>query len=268
VLCLRDDTSNITLDYLFSTDLCLTVAQLTPNGQLRHGQNMSFVLRITAPPSDREISGYLTIRAVGDNGSAQWVAIPITVKASGRPGATVSVEGLGLALAIFLALGGIALGWNEVVLLALLTLLLPLYSKIRREEVLDQYTRGKLHGYIIANPGEHYNSLKAQLRMKNGTLAYHLRVLEREGFVKSARDGPFKRFYPQEMAVPKRRSEFSSIQEIVLENIRASPGVTQNDLARRMGVSSQVVNYHVRGLVTAGRVRLERLGRTTKCYIK
>jgi predicted transcriptional regulator len=93
-------------------------------------------------------------------------------------------------------------------------------------------------------------------------------VLEREGFVKTARDGMFKRFYPEKASIPRRKSEFSAIQEIVLENVSSSPGITQNELARKMGVSSQVVNYHVRNLVNAGVLRLEREGRVTRCFPK
>ena len=268
VFCRREDVDNVTISYLFSPELRLKVEVLTPPGDLRPGENRTWTLRISAPSSEKDLNGVLSVRAVGDNRTAEWTQISIHIKPTPQTRAVVSMEGLGVALAIFLALGGIALGWNEAVLFALLTFMTPLYSKIRREEILDQYTRGKIHGYIIANPGEHYNSLKAQLKLKNGTLAYHLRVLEREGYVKSARDGPFKRFYPIEAAVPKRKSEFSSIQEIVLENVRASPGTTQNDLARKMGVSSQVVNYHIRSLVTAGTIRLERDGRITRCYLK
>jgi uncharacterized membrane protein/predicted transcriptional regulator len=268
VQCRRDDVPNVTVRFIVSAGLDLKVELLTPSDDLVSGDNRSWVLRISAPDTDRDVEGFILVCAVGENQTAQWVQIPIKIKAAARHGATISVEAVGLALVVFLALGGIAVGWNEVVILAIITQFLPLYSKIRREEVLDQYTRGKIHGYIIANPGEHYNSLKAQLDLKNGTLAYHLRVLEREGYVKSARDGPFKRFYPQEAVVPKNRSEFSSIQEIVLENVRASPGITQNDVAVRMGVSSQVVNYHIRNLVRAGRIRLQREGRTTRCYLK
>ena len=195
--CRMEDVANVTIEYMLSEGLELDVEVLTPSGDLQAGDNRTWILKIAAPSSDRDIDGYISVRAVGDNQSAQWVHIPVSIRAPPRHGAVISVEAVGIALAVFLALGGIAVGWNEVVMFALITQLLPLYSKIRREEVLDQYTRGKIHGYIIANPGEHYNSLKAQLRLKNGTLAYHLRVLEREGYVKSVRDGPFKRFYPQ-----------------------------------------------------------------------
>jgi len=235
-------------------------------GKMAPGTYHSAIIKMKAKGTvTSEVRYSFTVRVGGDGVSG--IANNITLVLRPTRGPTYSVGSLGIALGIFLALGGLALGWNEAVLLALITLFLPLYSKIRRDEVLDRYLRGKIHGYIIANPGEHYSSIKAQLKLKNGTLAYHLRVLEREGYIKSARDGVFKRFYPMDAAIPRKRKEFSSIQEIVLENIRGTPGITQNALARKMGVSTQVVNYHVRQLAAAGILRLERVGRETRCYV-
>jgi len=268
VLCTGSGVGNVSLRITGGEGLDLTyeITELPRN--LSAGENYTFIVVLRAKNSGRSAAtGTLVIQAVGHGATAPAQTVYVSVQPAPRPTPVVSMEGLGIALAIFLALGGIAVGWNEVVLVALLNLLLPMYVKLRREEVLDQYTRGKIHGYIIANPGEHYNSIKAQLRLKNGTLAYHLRVLEREGYVKTTRDGMFKRFYPMESLVPRRKSEFSAIQEIVLEHIRSSPGANQNELARQMGVSSQVVNYHIRNLVAAGIIRLERDGRETRCYL-
>ncbi len=39
-----------------------------------------------------------------------------------------------------------------------LGLLVPLYTKLKKEEILDDFTRGKIYGYIVANPGDNYNS--------------------------------------------------------------------------------------------------------------
>jgi len=268
VLCTGSDIGNVTLRITGAEELGLAYQVTELPRDLRAGENHTFlVLLRPSGPTGAVTKGTLTIQAVGEGVSAEPQTVTVTLQPAPRGGPVVSMEGLGMALAVFLVLGGLALGWNEVVLVAMLNLLLPVYVKLRREEVLDQYTRGKIHGYIIANPGEHYNSIKAQLRLKNGTLAYHLRVLEREGYVKTTRDGMFKRFYPDSALLPRRRSEFSAIQEIVLENVRSSPGITQNELARRMGVSSQVVNYHIRNLVAAGAVRLDREGRLTRCYL-
>jgi predicted transcriptional regulator len=268
VLCTGSDIGNVSLRITGAEELGVTYRVTELPRDLRAGENHTFLVVLrrgggTASATD----GTLTIEAVGEGVSAPVQTVSIKLEPAPRAGHVVSMEGLATALGVFLALGGLALGWNEVVLVAILNLLLPVYVKLRREEVLDQYTRGKIHGYIIANPGEHYNSIKAQLRLKNGTLAYHLRVLEREGYVKTTRDGMFKRFYPEAALLPRRRSEYSAIQEIVLENVRTSPGITQNELARRMGVSSQVVNYHIRNLVAAGAIRLDREGRLTRCYL-
>jgi predicted transcriptional regulator/uncharacterized membrane protein len=266
VLCTGSSVGNVSLRVTGAEEMGLRYEITELSRSLGAGENHTFLV-VLRPDGSRTARGTLTIRAVGEGVSAEPIVVSVGVQPAPRPVPVVSMEGLGIALGIFLALSGLAFGWNEVVLVALINLLLPLYVKLRREEVLDHYTRGKIHGYIIANPGEHYNSLKAQLRLKNGTLAYHLRVLEREGYVKTTRDGMFKRFYPMEAPLPRRKSEFSGMQEIVLEHIRAEPGTNQNELARRMGVSSQVANYHIRNLVAAGMVRLERDGRETRCYL-
>jgi uncharacterized membrane protein/predicted transcriptional regulator len=268
VLCTGSGIGNVSLRISGGEGLGLDWKITELPRDLGAGENHTFLVALYAGGERSSTArGTLTIQAVGEGVSAPPQTVSVVLQPAPRPRQVVSMEGLGIALGIFLALSGLAIGWNEVVLVAFLNLLLPLYVKLRREEVLDHYTRGKIHGYIIANPGEHYNSIKAQLRLKNGTLAYHLRVLEREGYVKTTRDGMFKRFYPMEALVPRRKSEFSAIQEIVLESIRNSPGANQNELARRMGVSSQVVNYHIRNLVAAGIVRLERDGRETRCYL-
>jgi predicted transcriptional regulator/uncharacterized membrane protein len=268
VLCTGSAIGNVSLGITGGEGLGLRYEITEVTRSLGAGENHTFLV-VLRPDGSRTAAarGTLTIRAVGEGVSAEPINVAVSIQPAPRPVPVVSMEGLGIALGIFLALSGLALGWNEVVLVAFINLLLPLYVKLRRDEVLDHYTRGKIHGYIIANPGEHYNSLKAQLRLKNGTLAYHLRVLEREGYVKTTRDGMFKRFYPMEALVPRRKSEFSGMQEIVLEHIRAAPGTNQNELARQMGVSSQVANYHIRNLVAAGMVRLERDGRETRCYL-
>jgi predicted transcriptional regulator len=123
-----------------------------------------------------------------------------------------------------------------------------------------------IRGYIIANPGDHYNSIKRNLGLKNGSLTYHLKVLEREDIVKSERDGVFKRFYPKDERIPADIMHVTKIQESILNEIIDNPGVTEKGLATNIGVSHQVVNYHVKKLVRANLVKTERLGKTTKYY--
>lgn len=158
------------------------------------------------------------------------------------------------------------MGGSEVGKYGIFPALVFLYTKLRRVEVLDHYTRGQIHGYIIANPGDHYNNIKEELGLNNGSLAYHLKVLEREGYIVSQRDGMYRRFYPARARPPKER--LSPMQRLVVEEIRKTEGCSQKDIARRLDISPQVVNYHVKMLAAAGIVNLEKDGRETLCYVE
>ncbi len=143
----------------------------------------------------------------------------------------------------------------------------PLYSRLKKEEVLDHFVRGQIYGFISAHPGEHYNSLKDALKVTNGTLAHHLRTLEIQGFVKSLRDGIYKRFYPVEMQIPRDKGiRLSDLQENILGLIRHDGGPTQQEIAGQVGVSQQTVSYNLRHLSREGLVRMEKLGRTKRYF--
>ena len=97
---------------------------------------------------------------------------------------------------------------------------LPLYTRLKKEEVLDQFTRGRIYEHIRNYPGDHYNSIKQKLKLNNGAVAYHLRTLERENLIKSKRDGIFKLFYPVEMEIPRKGEvRLSAIQKNIMEKI-------------------------------------------------
>ena len=148
----------------------------------------------------------------------------------------------------------------------MLPFLMLLYTKIRRVEVLDHYLRGQIHGYIIANPGDHYNNIKDELGLNNGSLAYHLKVLEREGYIISQRDGMYKRFYPSKARPPKER--LSPMQRMIVDEVKKGEGCSQKDIARRLRISPQVVNYHIKMLRAAGVIRCEKDGRETLCFLE
>jgi predicted transcriptional regulator len=270
IICSQADASGVFLRAVPSGGLRVDVEILTPPVELRSGEDWTSQLRIMAPSSlgNSSRSGTLEISVIGAGaiGDTRSLIVSIAEAVPVKSGTSLAAIGAVAALSV-VVLAAVAIGWTEVGLVALTSLLLPLYSKIRKEEVLDQFTRGKIQGYITAYPGEHYNSIKVQLGIKNGALAYHLKVLEREGYVSSIRDGVYKRYYPKETILPLRRGQFSQMQEMVLGHIRESPGISQDGLARAMKVSNQVVYYHVRNLMAAGAVRLEKDGKQTHCYI-
>lgn len=157
---------------------------------------------------------------------------------------------------------------NENAKWAFLLFFLPLYSKIKRERVLDHFVRGQIFGYIQANPGEHYNGIKDALGLTNGSLAHHLRTLEREQFVKSRRFGLYRRFYPMHYRIPDQDAfQPNDVQRTILDVIGQSPGITQKEIATRLGLTPPTVNYHVAVLSERNLINVVRQGRSTHCSI-
>ena len=158
---------------------------------------------------------------------------------------------------------------SENVKLALFMLIVPLYTKIRRERVLDHFIRGQIYGYILANPGEHYNAIKLALGLTNGSLAHHLKTLEREEFVKSRKFGLYRRFYPKHMRIPEE-GDFSmnNIRKNIVDVIGENPGISQKEIATAINITAPTVNYHIGILASAKMIRVVREGRRTNCFVE
>ena len=170
-----------------------------------------------------------------------------------------------MALIVIVAL---AVAWStEASKVALLGLGLPLYTKLRKEKVLDDFTRGRIYGYITAFPGEHYNSIKRALDLPNGTFAHHLSVLEKEGHIKSRTDSTLKRYYPMDMKVPSPGGTLKHTPTLIMEVIKETPGISQREVAAVLGLSSSTVGYHVEDLIERGYVRKERRGMGLRYYV-
>ena len=147
-------------------------------------------------------------------------------------------------------------------------IILPLYTKLTKKDVLDHFVRGEIFGYIKVHPGDNYTTIKKNLDLNNGTLTYHLNVLEKEGYIKSWSHGGHKYFYPQGVKIPGNGVKNPSIYDAIIKSIKDSPGISIRDIAAVTGISRQLANYHVRKLVAEGRVELERKSLSKVCYLK
>jgi len=155
-------------------------------------------------------------------------------------------------------------------LLAFLPLLIPMYTRIQKEDVLDQFVRGQIYGYIKTNPGVHYNQIRRGMDVKNGTLSYHLSVLEKTELIKSRREGlRYRAFYPTGMKFPKeQRFRLTEFQISILNIIKENGGITQKEIAMKLGKKPQTINYNIKVLAQADIIEVIKKGRKTVCYYK
>ena len=156
---------------------------------------------------------------------------------------------------------------TEVGKYRLLVLFLPLYTRLNRDEVLDNELRGMIRGCILADPGIHYKAIVRRLDLTNGTAAYHLRTLEREGFVVSRNDGHLKRFYPAGMKPAEAPPRLGRLERIIYESVREREGMSQREIARTLDVPYPTVSRYINKMAKDGVLRLEKSGINVRCYI-
>lgn len=118
----------------------------------------------------------------------------------------------------------------------------PLYSRIKKEKVLEHQYRLLLYQIVSSNPGVSFNQLKEMTALKNGTLQHHLATLEREHYIKSKKDGKKRRFYLN----GKKVSPLSSTQQQIIDYIKQKPDITQSEIATLMKMSRQNIHYHIK----------------------
>jgi predicted transcriptional regulator/protocatechuate 3,4-dioxygenase beta subunit len=156
---------------------------------------------------------------------------------------------------------------TEVGRVALLSLVLvPLYTKIKREKVMDHFVRGRIYEFVCQNPGVNYSAIKEQFKLTNGTVTYHLSMLERQEFIRAKQDGIYKRYFPNNGGPSPSDVEPMSLQLSIARAIRERPGMTQKEIAKRLKSSKQLVSYHIRRMKRDGQIDTRRDGRSVRVY--
>ncbi|UCD91795.1 MAG: winged helix-turn-helix transcriptional regulator [Methanobacteriota archaeon] len=150
---------------------------------------------------------------------------------------------------------------------AVLSLFMLLYVKLKEEDILGQFTRGRIHGYIEANPGEHFGAIRKALSLSSGNAIYHLRVLEKEGLIVSRNDGVYKRFYPKGgIMPPDNGAPLSEIHQRILSCVGESAGISQKEIGNLLGLHQSTLAYQLQKLLKAGLIRRERVGGRVRYY--
>ncbi len=227
---------------------------------IEDGQTAHLNLRIMAP--ERSGEWKITVQAVALNARSNKTPIFLHVSSSSSQSATS--DGSAATVVTVVVVVGLLLGGVNSVergRYRFLGLLLPLYTRLRKEGLLDQYTRGKIHGCILANPGEHFGAIAKALGVSASNLAYHLRVLERGGVVSSRKDGSLRRFYPRGVALPEAGDpKLTWVQMAIRDVVREAPDINQKGLASVLKLHPSTVNSHVKGLLERGIILASRKG--------
>ncbi len=149
--------------------------------------------------------------------------------------------------------------------IVILLVIIFVYTKMRRDRLLEHDTRNKIYQYINQNPGTHYRAVMNDLALHMGTLTHHLNMLEQQRYIKSYQDGMYRRFYPIDAKIDTGLI-LTDIQKNILHTIQDNPGISQTGIAEKLGQTRKIVHYHIKLLADAGFVHVEAVGRKTNCF--
>lgn len=153
-----------------------------------------------------------------------------------------------------------ALGLHEPSRFKFFLMLLPLYTRLKKEDLETLENRKEILGFIKGRPGTNYTTIMRELGIGNGTLTYHLKVLEDNRVIKSREDANRKLFYPRDHRIVEKR-------ELILDLLQTSPGLAQKDIVRILRMSRRKANRKLGELVALGKVRIEKVGRENHYFL-
>ncbi|MGA1793123.1 MAG: helix-turn-helix domain-containing protein [Thermoplasmatota archaeon] len=125
-----------------------------------------------------------------------------------------------------------------------------IYSKIKKDRLMDHETRQRIVDYIRENPGTYYSQMRRDLDLAHGVLTHHLNMLEQQELLFSKQDRSYRRFYLDGMH--RKGPIVVGKQKEVLEMVRRYPGSSQSEIGRRLDMGRMIVSYHINQLEELG----------------
>jgi DNA-binding MarR family transcriptional regulator len=143
---------------------------------------------------------------------------------------------------------------------------MALFSRLKRDKLLDNPHRQAIMQAVESQPGVHYRELVRNVGLPGGTVKHHLDKLVEGGLV-TVVAGPGYSCYFKPGTEDRRLMESVAVLKSpvawgILEAVRSEGGTTASEVARRLGVTPPTVHHHLKRLEQAGLVRRQRKGRS------
>ncbi|HEY3421589.1 MAG TPA: winged helix-turn-helix transcriptional regulator [Methanocellaceae archaeon] len=139
------------------------------------------------------------------------------------------------------------------------------------QNVLENHNRLKIFNYVMDNPGCTQAEITDRENMKNGTVKYHVQMLQLQGKIILKRMGKFTRIFRngpgndiEKVIVPYLKNDTS---RNLLHAILEKPGVTNQMLADQFFLDKSSVHWHMERFLKDDIVRFEQDGKFKHYYL-
>ncbi len=119
----------------------------------------------------------------------------------------------------------------------------------RIENVLANRNRNRIFNYVQMNPGCTPAEITSRQQMKNGTVKYHVQMLEAEGMIVLRRMGKFTRLFKSASGSDMDKAAISYLRNEtsrnLLQAIMEHPGITNSNLAEQFQLDKSSIHWHI-----------------------
>ncbi|HTY91348.1 MAG TPA: winged helix-turn-helix transcriptional regulator [Methanocella sp.] len=141
------------------------------------------------------------------------------------------------------------------------------------QNVLDNSNRLSIFNYVKSNPGCTPSEISSRQNMKNGTVKYHVQMLESQGKIILKRMGKYTRLFNTSKAnTEQEKMVLAYIKNETSRNLLCAileePGLTNQRLAERFGLDKSSIHWHMERFLNDRLVTVEQDGRFKKYYIE
>lgn len=141
------------------------------------------------------------------------------------------------------------------------------------QNVLENRNRLNIFNYVANNPGCTPSEISTRQNMKNGTVKYHVQMLESQGKIILKRMGKYTRIFNTSKAnTEQEKTVLAYIKNDTSRNILwailEEPGVTNQRLSERFGLDKSSVHWHIERFLNDNLVTFEQDGRFKKYYVE
>lgn len=128
----------------------------------------------------------------------------------------------------------------------------------RREELLLNSTRAAIVREVQRAPGIHYRELARRLGLSDGSLEYHLHLMERADIVRSVWTSGRTLYFDAEASLAPQGPILQEPEREILDCIRTGEFDSLRAIAFQLGLTYGEVSYHVQKLRAQGLVGARR----------
>jgi len=122
--------------------------------------------------------------------------------------------------------------------------LAPLFSRIGKDQLMDNNNREQIYHYIKDHPGDHIAEISRNVGFDEKTVVYHINVLRRERAIRVVRNRKFVQCFLKGVKVDNR----TPAQLRILSVIENNPGLNFGELRTRTKLGERTLRDHLKFL--------------------